>query len=1776
VERTKWQLNEWMNANWLPILIIFFLFVFLSSNVLPSTFFGTTLPSVNFISLNSTNITVNDTFQDLTLYYNVSDMEGDQIKNIVTWFRDGRSASVLHLPFENMTDSNYIFDYSFNNFTNWTNAIWNSTGGYDGKGALEFDGTNKFVDTTLDVNDNLGEGFSLVAWVKHNDYNSYFSWVFGSANNGFFQFGKFSGTGEPFFEVGMNNGSLGKGKLRARDANLADGNWHHIVATWNRSEQRIYFDGILNVSKEAVDEINNSYRQLFVGRNVFGEYWNGSIDDVIVFNYSISAEQVWEFYQENYSVIKNADTITNQVWKACVTPHDKTGNGSIQCSENITILPSRNFKPNITSILLNSTLPTNDTSQNLSILTETFDANGDNVTLNNLWYLNGSLLTTLVMSFEKINDTPYNNAYDYTPLANQGLNYGSSWNESIGYGGSGAYSFNASNSSHIALTNSVDLVGKTIIMRIKNSTGWYQIVNASGTTYINGILAETSIPFNGSSIGVYSNQSFFNDVIDDIIIFNRTLSASQILSIYVDGSNLMLGDETTIGDTWHTCVIPNDGKIDGSERCTNSITIYNLDLIKPKVFDLIPLNGTSFELGFIEIAANITDTSLIDNVWVNITFPNGSYQIINLTFANGTNLTANLNNAKYNFSFSLPPLIGAYHANFSARDISGNINSTESTFFVGVDNILPNVYDPFPSEAFVVRPNSIDLTINVLDNSLVDNVSANITLPDNTSVFKYLALVSDNQYSVDLSAETLLDGFYYVNYYANDTYGNRNDTTTTYFQVDSNVSFVTFHPPTPSHGTTQKKRDFFVNFTTNDVENHYAFVDIGNDVLLWMRFEDNNLSGNKTFGGSYHKNNGSFVNGTTIIPNGRFGQGIELDGVDDNLFIPKSNKFSFSNKSVGYSFSVWIKPDNADNSGVSKQIIQTMDTNLTNNGRNIIGIDYSGSCTTGVDVIKTNVGNAQHPDKLGEFICSNISVVADEWLHIVMTVNNSAGGDSMIKIYGNTMYGGSGQIDDETNDFQDIIIGSNKYYTRFFKGIIDELLIFNRTLTKIEVDALYNLTYQRFEYNFSDLADKDYPVTTHTVDKVGNSNHTETRTITIDNTPPIFFSVIPSKNNTYYVYEPIAIGGDIVEQLTSIDYNFGAIFYPNGTSYNFTYHGSHGNIYFHNLTTPFLLGRYNVTFFSNDTNKNANDYNFTWFWVLDTISPTVKINELDLNGSNNNPNVSQTIQFSVNASDDFNLSSVWVNVSMPNGSNVVINLTLTSSNEITATIKDQFTGNYTIPEMIRQYNLTFITKDNNNNTNYTFSFFTAYDYVSPVIQQFTKSPKINLENKSVLLSLNKTDNVEIDKEWANITFPNNHSIIANLPYELNQTNLTGNYSVIFFTNDTSNNVVNTSTQFVVYPPMNAQVHIPNLSTTISTFLTVYFSGTQEEINCSARDRYFNLTLPQRLVDLVFISSFNGSNNFTTTIFGINLNQFGDESFLVTNPSNLISGGNFLSVFAINTSYNFSSAQIVFDYSDLNFEDERYLTFNKCDDFDLNVSSCTSGFYEITPQASQDLGANTFTFTTSSFSAFGILQGEIPVVASSSGGGGGGSGCAPGRVLVEGRCVKELIVDSFDEIQEPPKSIVNETRKPKQKIEVVGDDDLPLFGFAISEETKIKAKNSAPLFFALVLVVLILLAYFELYRERKGLTRHWYGLKRKIIPGSYCPLDKPQITKDHNKDSVWCRIKRKIPSSSLPFTKGRTLKKVKDRSKRKMELLTLPFMRRRANLKQKSNNLRKKF
>jgi len=139
-------------------------------------------------------------------------------------------------------------------------------------------------------------------------------------------------------------------------------------------------------------------------------------------------------------------------------------------------------------------------------------------------------------------------------------------------------------------------------------------------------------------------------------------------------------------------------------------------------------------------------------------------------------------------------------------DTSNNINNTEITNFIAVDNEPPQIFAFIPQtgETFDAG-DTIEIGTNVTDNAVVSFVSVNITFSNGTITTLNLTNAGGDKYNASFTIPFLI-GQFNVTYFANDTDGNI-ATADSFFSTDSDNQTPQVIPLTPIQNSSFNTSD---------------------------------------------------------------------------------------------------------------------------------------------------------------------------------------------------------------------------------------------------------------------------------------------------------------------------------------------------------------------------------------------------------------------------------------------------------------------------------------------------------------------------------------------------------------------------------------------------------------------------------------------------------------------------------------------------------------------------------------------------------------------------------------------------------------------------------------------------------------------------------------------------------------------------------------------------------------------------------------------------------
>ena len=259
---------------------------------------------------------------------------------------------------------------------------------------------------------------------------------------------------------------------------------------------------------------------------------------------------------------------------------------------------------------------------------------------------------------------------------------------------------------------------------VKLNTWQHIAATFNGTTtklYIDGKLNSscnfTEFNISTNSMPLYlghypyqNNQYSYKGKLDEVKIYNRTLSAQQINALYNNRTDQIVSQETTAGETWQACATPNDRRENGAQVCSNNLTIA----VRPKVYPDQTLDGAKYFLNETAILrANITSPYLLDTVYANVTLPNGTTIRVNLT---------NVSAITYEANFTNLLLRGIYNITFFANNTAGFANASETSYFdrISLDiidiltgNMTQNVYADYSTTVLQNTSGVLDLNITI-------------------------------------------------------------------------------------------------------------------------------------------------------------------------------------------------------------------------------------------------------------------------------------------------------------------------------------------------------------------------------------------------------------------------------------------------------------------------------------------------------------------------------------------------------------------------------------------------------------------------------------------------------------------------------------------------------------------------------------------------------------------------------------------------------------------------------------------------------------------------------------------------------------------------------------------------------------------------------------------------------------------------------------------------------------------------------------------------------
>ena len=222
------------------------------------------------------------------------------------------------------------------------------------------------------------------------------------------------------------------------------------------------------------------------------------------------------------------------------------------------------------------------------------------------------------------------------------------------------------------------------------------------------------------------------------------------------------------------------------------------------------------------------------------------------------------------------------------------------------------------------------------------------------------------------------------------------------------------------------------------------------------------------------------------------------------------------------------------------------------------------------------------------------------------------------------------------------------------------------------------------------------------------------------------------------------------------------------------------------------------------------------------------------------------------------------NITYPSGT--VNQLTLLNSSDF----PNKFNISFTIPALAGTYNITFIANDSSNNINASeTTSFTATSSVAPAITPLGCNVSVANLSESVQCNATVIDETGISLVQANVTLPNGTVSVqkvgntsTNYHFNFTTTVFVGKYNILWWANDTDNNINKSIDSFNVTDSiepgiiLNAPINNSNTSSTTTGF------------NFTAIDNYYSTLSCSVILDGTLNSTNPSAANNTATIITI--------------------------------------------------------------------------------------------------------------------------------------------------------------------------------------------------------------------------------------------------------------------------------------------------------------------
>ena len=318
------------------------------------------LPSNSSVAISSASTPPRNN-DDITATISTSDPESAAVYSENDWRVDGSSFAVQNFSFDaNGSDGLTSNSSQGGALTAYGDAT--QVSGIKGQ-AYEFDGVNDYLQNAS-VNIDPSNGLSISLWqytittASSSGNDAYHQWVNLGPGQQMVLRNSFTNGIEAYVSTGGNLtgwcSGCGTGDFIYLTNQVSAGSWNHWVVTWNPDRTfKLYKNGTLIKTNVAAAGALSTITSLSISGNS-AENFNGKIDELLVFERDISADQVTALYNSgtpSYSTIANDETSCGESWALSSNPVDAAGcSGSTTTSTAVSISGAQVTTADVTDV----------------------------------------------------------------------------------------------------------------------------------------------------------------------------------------------------------------------------------------------------------------------------------------------------------------------------------------------------------------------------------------------------------------------------------------------------------------------------------------------------------------------------------------------------------------------------------------------------------------------------------------------------------------------------------------------------------------------------------------------------------------------------------------------------------------------------------------------------------------------------------------------------------------------------------------------------------------------------------------------------------------------------------------------------------------------------------------------------------------------------------------------------------------------------------------------------------------------------------------------------------------------------------------------------------------------------------------------------------------------------------------------------------------------------------------------------------------------------------